>query len=64
MFQLYDYFYNEVFNEIRRELLGGVNMERDTELAAKLILDFRYAQQMVKDNIDKHGISKEFFNVR
>lgn len=63
MFQLYDYFYNEVFNEIRRELLGGVNMERDTELAVKLILDFRDAQQKVKDNIDKYGISKEFVGI-
>lgn len=64
MFQLHDYFYNEIFNEIRGELLGNVNMERDTELAAKLVLDFRDTQQMVKDNIDKYGISKEFINTK
>lgn len=37
-------------------------MARDTELAARLVFDFRETQQKVKSNISKYGLSEDLIN--
>lgn len=37
-------------------------MAKDTELAAKLAIDFRDAQQIVKESLGKYGLSEELMN--
>ena len=57
-----DYFYKEVLKQLRNELIGDSNMAKDTELAAKLAIDFRDAQQIVKESLGKYGLSEELMN--
>ncbi|EHK4357255.1 hypothetical protein JHL09_002424 [Salmonella enterica] len=55
-----DYFYNELLKEIRNDLTGDGNLEKDTEQAAKLALDFRETQSKLRASLDKYGLSEEF----
>lgn len=62
IFSFHDYFYKKVVSELRSELVGDGNMARDTELAARLVFDFRETQQKVKSNISKYGLSEDLIN--
>lgn len=56
------YFYSEISKELRNELLGTTNTIKDTEAAAKLIIDSRRAQSDIIKSLQQHGLPSELFN--
>ena len=53
-----NYFYSEVLNELRNELLGVDNMTRDTEAAKNLAVDTRRAQVEIRTYLQQYGLSE------
>lgn len=61
-FQWHDYFRDELLKEIRREVNGGDNIKRDTEIAVSLVLGVREAQRKVQEGISKYGLPDNLIN--
>lgn len=53
-----NYFYTETLNELRNELLGAANMNRDTDAATRLALDSRRAQIEIRSSLQESGLSE------
>ncbi|EPB5912690.1 hypothetical protein ACRQPR_000893 [Citrobacter amalonaticus] len=62
IFQLHDYFRRELLNEIKSDLTGASNLDRDTDLAAELALGVRNAEIKLKDAIAQHHIPDDLIN--
>lgn len=54
-----NYFYTEILNNLRNELLGSDTMSKDTEAATRLALDSRRAQQTLLSKLQEQGIPEE-----
>ncbi|MFJ5457324.1 hypothetical protein [Pectobacterium sp. CHL-2024] len=53
-----NYFYTEILNELRNELLGAANMTKDTDAATRLALDSRRAQIEIRSSLQESGLSE------
>lgn len=61
-FHLTMYFYTQILNELRNELLGNGNMIRDTEAAANLARDTRNAHINILNSLKSNDIPESILN--
>ncbi|ENT6811022.1 hypothetical protein ACFF2W_000435 [Enterobacter kobei] len=62
VFHLTMYFYTQILNELRNELLGAGNMMRDTEAAASLAKDTRNAHLNILNSLESNDIPESIIN--
>ncbi|CZZ44907.1 Uncharacterised protein [Enterobacter hormaechei] len=62
VFQLTMYFYTQILNELRNELLGTGNMMKDTEAAANLARDTRNAHMNILKSLQNNEIPESIIN--
>ncbi|EPM8441301.1 hypothetical protein ACTR42_000219 [Citrobacter freundii] len=64
MYALYwaNYFYDSVMKELRNDLFGSDTMDKDTELAVRLVVDANNAQNKVRTALDKYGLPEQLIN--
>lgn len=62
VFHLTMYFYMQILNELRNELLGTGNMMRDTEAAANLARDTRNAHMNILNTLESNDIPESIIN--
>lgn len=62
VFHLTMYFYTQILNELRNELLGAGNMIKDTEAAANLARDTRNAHTNILKSLESNEIPESIIN--
>lgn len=62
VFHLTMYFYTQILNELRNEILGAGNMMRDTEAAANLARDTRNAHMNILNSLENNDIPESIIN--
>lgn len=56
------YFYDQILNELRNDLLGISSMSYDTEAATKLAMDSRAAKIKLHESLAANGLSDQLIN--
>lgn len=54
-----NYFYDGILSELRNDLFGSDTMDKDTELAVRLLVDANSAQLKVRTVFNKHGLPEQ-----
>ncbi|MEL6074037.1 hypothetical protein J4X10_21930, partial [Escherichia coli] len=58
----HNYFYTDVLNKLRSELIGENNMINDTKSAERLALDFQKTKGSIKELLATYGLSQGLIN--
>jgi hypothetical protein len=59
-----NYFFDGILKELRNDLFGSETMDKDTELAARLVVDANNAQSKVRTAFEKHGLPEQYLNTK
>lgn len=57
-----NYFYDGVLKELRNDLFGSDTLDKDTELAVRIVVDANNAQLKVRTALDKYGFPEQLIN--
>ncbi|BEJ33004.1 hypothetical protein OIPHN330_16240 [Citrobacter freundii] len=55
----FNYFYDGILSELRNDLFGSDTMDKDTELAVRLLVDANNAQVKVRTAFNKYGLPEQ-----
>ncbi|ENG1991829.1 hypothetical protein [Klebsiella pneumoniae] len=62
IYNWHNYFYTDVLNKLRSELIGENNMINDTKSAERLALDFQKTKGSIKELLATYGLSQGLIN--